>query len=52
MAGPGLNLDKDQGRPIHCHQVQLAERCPDISANDLVAQATKVVLGQRLAANP
>ena len=52
VACPGLDLDKDQGAAVDGHQVQLAEGRADISANDLVAEATQVVLGQRLAANP
>jgi len=52
MARPGLDLDEDQGGAIRRDQVQLAERRPDIPANDLVTQTTEVVLGQRLATNP
>ena len=51
MAAPGLDLDEDQGLAVHHHQVQLAKRRPDIPLNDLVAEATEVVLGERLAAN-
>ena len=52
MARPSLDLDEDQGGAVRRDQVQLAERRPDIPANDLVAQTTEVVLGQRLATNP
>ena len=52
MSGPRLDLDEDQRPPIFCDQVQLTERRPDVPANDLVAETTQVVLGQRLAASP
>ena len=52
MARPGLDFHEHEGGAICRHQIQLAERRPDIPANDLVAQTTEVVLGQRLTANP
>ena len=52
MAGPRLDLDEDQRRAILRHQVQLPDRGPHVPGNDLVAQATEVVLGEGLAASP
>jgi hypothetical protein len=49
---PRLDLDKHQRLSVDRHQVQLAERRADVPINDFVAEATQVVLGERLAANP
>ena len=37
---------------VTSNQVELTQRRPDVPANNLVAQTTEVVLGQRLATNP
>ena len=52
MSRPRLDLDEHERGFVLRNQVELTQRRPDVPANNLVAQTTEVVLGERLAANP